>query len=108
MNSWDAHHERNRRILSPDEYKRQRRERRMERTSGLESEVRAWAERHGCSLRVSNDGHHWLFQTPGFMAEWWPSSARLVVNRDYASHIHATHWAEVVAVLQQHLAQEAL
>jgi hypothetical protein len=97
-----------RRVLSPEEYKRQRRLRRMQRTSDLESEVRAWAVRQGCSLRVLNDGHHWLFQKPGFMAEWWPSSARLAVDRDYGSHIHAPHWAEVVVALQQHLAQEAL
>jgi hypothetical protein len=94
---------RDRRVLSPEEYKKQRRERRMERTSGLESQVRAWAERHGCSLRVLNDGHHWLLQKPGFMAEWWPSSARLAVNRDYGRHIHAPHWAEVVNQLEQYV-----
>jgi hypothetical protein len=104
MKSLPPPRRRGRPVLSPDEYKKQRRERRMERTSRLESEVRAWAERHGCSLRVLNDGHHWLLQKPGFVAEWWPSSARLAVNRDYGSDIHAPHWAEVVAVLGQHLA----
>ena len=69
----------------------------------VEEQVRVWAERHGCSLRVLNDGHHWLLQKPGFMAEWWPSSARLAVNRDYGSDIHAPHWADVVAVLEQRL-----
>jgi hypothetical protein len=54
-------------------------------------------------LRVLNDGHHWLFQKPGFMAEWWPSSARLAVNRDYGRHIHAPHWAEVATELEQYL-----
>jgi hypothetical protein len=90
-------------VLSPEEYKKQRRERRMERTSRLEEQVRVWAEGHGCSLRVLNDGHHWLFQKPDFMAEWWPSSARLAVNRDYGSDIHAPHWADVVSVLEQRL-----
>jgi hypothetical protein len=72
----------------------------MERTSGLESAVRAWAERQGCSVRVLNDGQHWLFQKRGFMAEWWPSSARVAVNRHYGSDIHAPHWADVVSALQ--------
>jgi hypothetical protein len=94
---------RDRRVLSPEEYKQQRRERRMERTSRLEEEVRVWAEGHGYSLRVLNDGHHWLFQKAGFMAEWWPSSARLAVNRDYGRHIHAPHWAEVATELQHYL-----
>jgi hypothetical protein len=89
-----------RRILTPEEYKRQRRERRMQRTASLEEQVTAWAEMQGLSLRVLNDGHHWVFQKPGFMAEWWPSSAKLVVNRDYGRDIHAPHWAEVMNALQ--------
>ncbi len=87
-------------MLTPDEYKRQRRDRRMNRTARLEDEVRAWAERRGCVLRVLNDGHHWLFQKAGFMAEWWPSSANLAINRDYARSLHAPHWLNVAAALQ--------
>jgi hypothetical protein len=87
-------------LLSPDEYRRQRRERRMGRTARLEDQVAAWATQHGFSLRVLNDGHHWLFQKAGFMAEWWPSSAKLVVKRDYGSGLDAPHWADVVNALQ--------
>ncbi|MBI4662448.1 MAG: hypothetical protein HY735_26830 [Verrucomicrobia bacterium] len=90
-------------VLAPDEYKRRRRERRMDRTAALEPQVRTWAERHGCSLRVLNGGHHWLFQKPGFRAEWRPSSAKLAVNRDYLHDHHAPHWAEVANVLEKHL-----
>jgi hypothetical protein len=104
MKSSLASRRRDRPVLSPEEYKKQRRERRMERTSHLEDQVRVWDERHGCSLRVLNDGHHWLFQKPGFIAEWWPSSAKLAVNRDNGSDIHAPHRAEVVTVLEQRLA----
>jgi hypothetical protein len=95
---------RDRQVLPPEEYKKQRRERRMERTSRLEAQVRVWAEQHGCSLRVLNDGHHWLLQKPGFVGEWWPSSARLAVNREYGRYIHAPHWAAVSTVLEQYLA----
>ena len=38
------------------------------------------------------------------VAEWWPSSARLAVNRDYGRYIHAPQWTDVVAVLQEQLA----
>jgi hypothetical protein len=103
MKSSPSPRRRDRRVLAPEEYKKQRRERRMERISRLEEQVRVWAERHGCSLRVLNDGHHWRLQKAGFMAEWWPSSARLAVNRDYGRHIHAPHWAEVLTALEQYL-----
>ncbi len=95
------------RILSPDEYKRRRRGRRMDRSLALEDQARAWAERYGCSLRVLNDRHHWLFQKRGFMAEWWPSSAKLAINRDYLRSHHAPHWGEVVAALELVLRRQA-
>src|SRR5438309_1429155 len=107
MKSPDPRRRRERQILSPDEYKRRRRHRRIERTSHSEAQVRAWAERNGCSLRVLNGGHHWLFQKPGFMAEWWPSSSKLAVNREYHCDHHAPHWADVEAVLQDLLAPPA-
>jgi len=77
----------------------------MQRTAQSESLVRAWVEQRGCSLRVLNDGHHWLIQKPGLMAEWWPSSAKLVLNRDYGRDYHAAHWQDVAAVLHQQLAK---
>jgi hypothetical protein len=86
-------------VLSPDEYKRQRRERRKERTLQSESAVRAWASQHGLSLRVLNGGHHWLLERPGFVAEWWPSSAKLAINRDYLYTFHTPNWQGVVDVL---------
>lgn len=89
--------------LAPDDYKRRRRARRIDRTARAEPQVRAWAEQHGCSLRVLNDGHHWLLEKPGFIAEWWPSSAKLVLNRDYDHDYHAPHWTDAAAVLERHL-----
>jgi len=71
--------------LVPDEHKRRRRERRMDRTSDLETEIRAWAEQHGFTLRVLNDGHHWLLLTDRhllFRRGWsvpgwgWPFKAK--------------------------------
>jgi hypothetical protein len=90
-------------VAAPDEYMRQRRARRMDRTARIESQVQDWARRHGRTLRGLNDGHHWLFQKSGFVAEWWPSSAKLVLDRDYPRDFHAPHWADVERVLDRHL-----
>ena len=85
--------------LTPKEFQRARRERRLGRTVDLQTEATAWATRRGFTLRVLNDGHHWLFQKPGLVAEWWPSSAKLVLNRDYLHDHHAPHWPQVAALL---------
>lgn len=85
---------------TPDDFRRRRRDRRLDRTLDLEPEVRRWAAQHGFTLRVLNDGHHWLLQKPGLLAEWWPSSAKLVLNRNYLDDRHAPHWPEVASALE--------
>jgi len=55
-------------------------------------EARAWAKKNGFELTIHNDGHHWVWKSGKFRAEWWPSSARLVVmqrwDRDWHMHDH--------------------
>jgi hypothetical protein len=91
---------RNRPVLAPGEYKRRRRERRMERTLHSEAVVRGWADQHGFTLRVLNNGHHWILEKPGIFAEWWPRSAKLALNRDYLRTYHAPHWPDVALTLE--------
>ena len=91
----------------PHEYRRQRRDRRLHRNLDVAAEAQAWAARHGFTLRVLNDGHHWLFQKPGLVAEWWPSSAKLVLNRDYLHDQHAPHWPQVAMLLANSLPARA-
>ena len=67
--------------LDPREFRRLRRDRRLKRNSNAADEARAWAARNGFTFRVGNEGHHWMWQKGGFVAEWWPSSAKLVLNR---------------------------
>jgi len=76
----------------------------LARTLDLEAEVTRWAAQRGLTLRVLNGGHHWLLQKPGLTAEWWPSSAKLVLNRDHLRDCHAPHWPHVAALLENALA----
>lgn len=87
-------------IQDPNEYRRQRRQRRVDRNLDVSREAKARADRRGFTLRVLNEGQHWLFQKPGLVAEWWPSSAKLVLNRDYDHDQHAHHWPQVAARLE--------
>jgi hypothetical protein len=68
--------------LNPRDYMRKRRERRLRRNLDNRPDAEAWAAQRGFSLRVNNDGHHWIFERGRFVAEWWPSSSKLVLNRN--------------------------
>jgi hypothetical protein len=80
---------------------RRRRDRRMQRNLGLEGTVRRWAEEHGFALGIHNDGHHWVFKKGDIFVEWWPSSAKLALNRDYLQTVHAHDWPQVLARLTE-------
>jgi len=86
--------------LAPREYMRQRRQRRLERNRSAADRARTWAEQNDFTFRVNNEGHHWIWQKGGFFAEWWPSSAKLVFNRDYDRSCHAHDWTAVIPFLE--------
>ena len=58
-------------------------------TANLEQEAR-WCQQRGLTLRITNEGHHWQITDGGFVAEWWPSSAKLVIGK---------HWHEEFTVM---------
>jgi hypothetical protein len=86
--------------LDPREYMRQRRERRLERNTSAAHQAKTWADRNGFALRVNNEGHHWMWQKGGFVAEWWPSSAKLVFHHNYDRSFHAHDWTAVIPFLE--------
>jgi hypothetical protein len=47
-------------------------------------------------LNITNEGHHWKIVFPGKQSiQWWPSSAKLVVNEKWEEGIHCHRWQEL-------------
>jgi len=42
----------------------------------------------GFTLRILNGGHHWELTRPGLTVEWWPSSAKCVINKNWPGGVH--------------------
>ena len=72
----------------PGEHATNRHRRRLQTNLSAEQTMSQWAAEHGLTLRICNEGHHWIFERPGFFAEWWPSSAKLVFGKRYDRGIH--------------------
>jgi hypothetical protein len=62
--------------------------------------VRLWCAQHGLTLRVSNEGHHWQITDGVFLAEWWPSSAKLVIGKRWHSGIHCHDHKQALGVIE--------
>ena len=86
----------------PEEDWRERHARRLTQASECEAHVRRWCEQRGVALRLGNEGHHWQFTAGGRTAEWWPSTAKLVLDKRYWEGWHVHDWEQLVAVLRKH------
>lgn len=68
-----------------------------------EERARVFCRQVGLSLSVCNHGHHWIFSLSEphrmFVAEWWPSSAKLVVQKKWEKGIHVHDVDQVIGVL---------
>jgi len=67
---------------------RARHDRRLEAALGAQSRVRQWCGNAGVTLTIGNENHHWRFVGGNGCADWWPSSAKLVLDQQWDSGIH--------------------
>lgn len=74
----------------PEEPAMQRHKRRLEFNLKAEEWAREQATYLGLTLKVTNEGHHWQFRSAdrSFKADWWPSSAKLVLMSRFNKGIH--------------------
>lgn len=85
----------------PGESGSARHERRLNVSARHMGEVKEWCERNGVTLKIHNHGHHWVFKKDGQVGEWWPSSAKMVYNREYDKELHLHDFAAVIQSLRK-------
>jgi hypothetical protein len=82
---------------------RARHARRLNANLEQEVNVRRWCEKRGWTLRITNEGHHWQLTDGRFLAEWWPSSAKLVIDKCWHDGIHCHDYKQVLKVIEDFL-----
>ena len=74
--------------------------RRLSANLKQEADVRRWCDERGLTLRVTNEGHHWQITDGRFLAEWWPSSAKLVIGKKWNDGIHCHDYKQALKVIE--------
>src|SRR5215813_9313209 len=85
---------------------RTRHARRLATNLHQEADVRQWCDQRGLRLRITNEGHHWQITDGAFLAEWWPSSAKLVINRRWHDGIHCHDYQQALKIIGESYKQE--
>lgn len=66
-----------------------------------------WCGENNIAAKILNRGHHWIFSLPsGDAVEWWPSSAKLVVNKQWGCGIHTHDFEQCRRVIAKHMGIE--
>lgn len=92
----------------PGEHPRDRHDRRLSTAVSMLNNLMSWCEKVGLNVKVTNQGHHWRFTNQEWLIEWWPSSAKLVVNRKYSRGIHCHDVHQVKRVIGNLLKVEVI
>ena len=87
--------------FKPGESWHQRHARRMAINLKHTNELKDWCDGNGWKFEVKNDGHHWMFRKGNQIVEWWPSSAKLVKNKQWGRGVHCHDYLKVIEVLSK-------
>lgn len=66
----------------------------------LEEDIDEAAEARGFKLTVRNNGQHWEFARKGCVIDWWPSSGKVAINKDYANMRRVWESASITKILE--------
>jgi len=78
-----------------------RHERRLRTNLSSKEIVENWCATNNVTFKVTNNGHHWRFSWGKRCIEWWPSSAKLVIDRKYSNGIHTHGFDQCLKILQR-------
>lgn len=88
-----------------------RHSRRLDVAHHTRKKLRGWCRKRGLELSISNEGHHWVVREEGdpphiHLAQWWPSSAKLVIRCKFRSGIHCHDVYQVIEEISRELGKE--
>lgn len=100
MSKRNKRHRRDRYSFNGDANWRGRHRRRFNEAQSTAPELSAWCADRGVHMTVTNHGEHFRFYMNYLcVAQWWPSSAKLIVYGRWKEGIHAHDWQQVMYVL---------
>jgi len=73
--------------------------RRIQTNNEHADKLRNFCKSNGFSIDIKNEGQHWQIKHNGITIDWWPATAKLVVNQQFDKGIHVHDISQVIAYL---------
>lgn len=79
---------------------KRRHSRRLSTNLNWKNKLLQWAQANGFRAEIKNEGHHWILTNSHIRVEWWPSSAKLVINQEWDKGVHCHDYQKLIAFLE--------
>lgn len=87
--------------FDPHETYKDRHRRRQSVASKSQEDMVQWCAERQIACAVKNNGHHWMFTGGDWVCDWWPSTAKFVVNKNFQQGVHVHDIIQVKGILQE-------
>lgn len=78
-----------------------RHKRRLNTNLNMSEILNNWCTERGVIVQRTNHGHHWSLFKAGHLAEWWPSSAKLVFDKKWKKGIHCHDVHKLISAVER-------
>ncbi len=68
--------------------------------------IERFCENNNLVFRLLNNGHHWQVESDKKIIEWWPSSAKVVVNKNWKRGIHCHDYEQFIEIIKKEIGAE--
>ncbi len=86
----------------------ERHERRKNINAKRKRHLSTWCQINGIKIEIKNDNHHWILTRGKNRAEWYPSSAKLVINQQWNKGIHCHDYQKLIDYLKRGIFQKRI
>lgn len=77
-----------------------RHERRLGINLRCRQRLENFCKANGFRFTVKNEGHHWQMWLGKWQFDWWPSTAKLIINQQWEKGMHMHDYQQVTNVLK--------
>jgi len=77
--------------------------RRLHDNYGLRGVVEKWCQENNAALRIQNHNQHWIVTSGDLIAEYWPSTAKCVINKQWKRGVHVHDVHQFIGVIERHI-----
>ncbi len=82
---------------------RKRHARRLQQNKEHLDVLRKWCDKNKVTFKVFNDWQHWRFAFGDRQFDWWPQTAKLVIDKQWKRGIHVHDYTQLIKIIEKEL-----